>query len=517
MKGACDGASPSIGATDEPKSESDASLGTAVNLQPSDPATAPAGNDSAVNGPTSTAATSSGVESGADGSQDPLIVTAASVLQDAVGGGPSVATFLETAYEVPGRLSGDGTQASLLAVNDPERQARVQREKLAGSPRADRIVGGPGKNEIDGREGNDELVGGASDDVFIGGAGDDVLDGGLGNDIARYQGSVLEYDISRISSTQARVKHTRFRPGQNDGNDLVRNVKRLDFKDRQVFLDGSNNAPIAQPDEGLSTVDGKSLTIPFARLLGNDIDLDGDRLTITGVKGNPGKSVKIVGNAVVFTPPVGVQWALADFSSYETSFFYTVSDGKGGTASAAATVTINRPSNLRGLPTGPATLEVEGAGGPGDPPGQVFTKVSGQSVTGLNTDDLILVPTSGAMTGGTVDGAGGVDELRFTNTGTAQTLTLGSSLTNVEQVVIGTTGTTNSPADTSGTTANNVNASGVGYGLLITGNSGTNAITGTAFGDQIDGGVGNDTMVGGAGNDTYFVVNHGRRRDGRDE
>ncbi len=423
------------------------------------------------------------------------------VLQDAVGGGPSVPTSLETAYSV------DGAVASALAVNDPQRQTRVVREKLVGSPRADQIVGGPGRNEIDGRQGNDQLVGGVSDDIFVGGPGDDVIDGGGGSDVSRFSGSVLEYDIQRLSSSQVRVAHSR--PGRdgNDGTDLERNIKRLDFKDRQVFVDGSNNAPVAQPDEGLSTVDGKALTIPFARLLGNDVDFDGDRLTITGVKGNPDKSVKIVGNSVVFTPPVGVQWALADFSSYETSFFYTVSDGKGGTASASAAVTINRPSDLRGLPTGPATIEQEGAGGPGDPPGQVFTKASGQSVTGTANDDLILLPNSGAMTGGTVDGGTGVDELRFTNAGTAQTLTLGSSLTNVEQAVIGTG--SGPVADTTGTTANSVNASGVGYGLLMTGNAGANTLTGTAFGDQIDGGVGADRMVGGAGSDTYFVDNTG--------
>ena len=344
-----------------------------------------------------------------------------------------------------GRSSVDGAQASLLAVNDPERQVRAQREKLAGSPRADRIVGGPGKNEIDGREGNDELVGGASDDVFIGGAGDDVLDGGLGNDIARYRGSVLEYDISRISSTQTRVRHARFRPGQNDGNDLARNVKRLDFKDRQVFLDGSNNAPLAQPDEGLSTVDGRSLTIPFARLLGNDVDFDGDRLTITQVKGKPANSVKIVGNSVVFTPPAGIQWALADFSSYETTFLYTVSDGKGGTATASASVTINRPSRPAGTPHGTCGYFARWSRWPRRIARRVFTKAAGQSILGpdsrTDSDDLILVPSSGAMTGGTVDGGGGIDELRFTNAGTAQTLTLGSTLTNVEQVVIGTTGT----------------------------------------------------------------------------
>lgn len=445
-------------------------------------------------------------------SAEALVVPAVSapsapVDQDAVGGGLGVATSLELAYEDPGSLSDDGTQASLLAVTDPAREIRAPREKLAGSPRGDRIVGGPGRNEIDGREGNDELVGGASDDVFIGGAGDDVLDGGAGADIARYRGSVLEYDISRISSTQARIRHARFRPGQNDGNDLARNVKRLDFKDRKVFLDGSNNAPQAQADEGLSVVDGRSLTIPFSRLLGNDVDFDGDRLTITQVKGKPADSARIVGNSVVFTPPVGIQWALASFSSYETTFLYTVSDGKGGTATASAAVTINRPRDLRGLRTGPADISQDGAGGPGESPGAIFTKVSGQSVAGTGADDLILVPSSGAMTGGTVDGAGGVDELRFTNVGTAQTLTLGSTLTNVEQVVIG---TGSGPiADTSGTTANNVNASGVGYGLLMTGNAGANTLTGTAFGDQIDGGIGVDRMVGGAGSDTYSVDNTG--------
>ena len=289
--------------------------------------------------------------------------------QDAVGGGPSVATSLEMAYEDSATLSLDATQAAALAVNDPERQVRVVREKLAGSPRADRIVGGPGRNEIDGREGNDELVGGASGDVFVGGTGDDVVDGGLGSDIVRYRGSVLDYDISRISSTQVRVNNARFRPGINDGNDLVRNAERLDFKDRQVFLDGSNNAPIAQPDEGLSTVDGKALTIPFARLLGNDVDFDGDRLTITGVKGNPDKSVKIVGNSVVFTPPVGVQWALADFSSYETSFLLHRLRRQGRHGVGVCHRNDQPPERSPWTPHRAGNIQQEGAGGPGDPPG----------------------------------------------------------------------------------------------------------------------------------------------------
>jgi hypothetical protein len=328
---------------------------------------------------------------------------------------PSMALFanpvsLAVADAAPTALALDTLQPSALAVKEVEKPARVTNEKLVGSPREDRIQGAAGKSEIDGREGNDQLTGGGSSDILIGGSGDDVLDGGTaGNDIARYSRSVLEYDIERISSSQARVKNTRAPSNRSDGNDLVRNIERLDFKDRQVFLDGQNNAPIAQPDKGFSVFDGASLSIPFSRLLGNDVDFDGDRLSITQVKGKPGKSVRIVGNSVVYTPPVGIQWALAGFSSYESTFLYTVSDGKGGTATASATVTVNRPKSLRGLRTGPADLSRDGAGGPGDPPGATFTKVSGQSITGTIADDLILVPSSTAMTGGTVNGDFGVD------------------------------------------------------------------------------------------------------------
>ncbi|MDT3680315.1 MAG: DUF4082 domain-containing protein [Burkholderiaceae bacterium] len=413
----------------------------------------------------------------------------ASTIGDAPGGGLGVETPVVPPATSPTPPVGVGEQTGIV--------------RLAGSPRADRIAGGAGSDEIDGREGNDELLGGEGGDALVAGEGDDVLDGGPGADVARFSGSVFEYDISRQSATQFTVRHARAVGGASDGTDLVRNVERLDFRDRKILLDGSNNAPLVRADDGLTTVDGRSLTIPFSRLLGNDFDFDGDRLTITQVKGKPADSVRIVGNSIVFTPPAGVQWALASFTSYETPFLYTVSDGRGGTATTSATVTITRPADLRGLPAGPAGTSLEGAGGPGEAPGATFTKVSGQSVTGTDGDDLILVPTSGAMTGGIVDGQAGVDELRFTSVGNAQTLTLPSSLANVERIVIG-TGTAPA-ADTTGTSAHVVTGSAVGYGLEFVGNAGANRITGTNFADRIDGGVGDDRMTGGTGDDTYFV------------
>ena len=132
----------------------------------------------------------------------------------------------------------------------------------------------------------------------------------------------------------------------------------------------------------------------------------------------------------------------------------------------------------------------------------LFTKTAGASIAGTTGDDIILVASAAAMSGGSVDGDAGTDELRFTSTA-GETLVLGNNVINVERVVIGTgTGTT---ALTTGTATNGVDASAVGYGLTITGNAGNNAITGTAFADQIDGGAGNDTMTGGAGDDTYFA------------
>jgi uncharacterized delta-60 repeat protein len=117
-------------------------------------------------------------------------------------------------------------------------------------------------------------------------------------------------------------------------------------------------------------------------------------------------------------------------------------------------------------------------------------------------------------------GGDGLDEIRFTAISTS-TLTLSSSVSGVERIVVGTgTATT---AVTSATTALNVSAANLLEGVSITGNSGVNTLTGgtgddslvgnggndvligSAGNDTLDGGQGNDVMRGGAGDDTYFV------------
>jgi serralysin len=55
---------------------------------------------------------------------------------------------------------------------------------------------------------------------------------------------------------------------------------------------------------------------------------------------------------------------------------------------------------------------------------------------------------------------------------------------------------------TTGSTANAIDASALGYGITLIGNNGANTLTGGAGNDTMNGGAGNDNLTGGLGNDT---------------
>lgn len=84
-----------------------------------------------------------------------------------------------------------------------------------------------------------------------------------------------------------------------------------------------NDAPITTADSYV-THPGNAAHIPLADLLANDRDPDGDILTVTGVGTAIGGTIAIVNGEAVFTPTLGFVGT--------GSFIYTVSDGKGGTA-----------------------------------------------------------------------------------------------------------------------------------------------------------------------------------------
>lgn len=90
-----------------------------------------------------------------------------------------------------------------------------------------------------------------------------------------------------------------------------------------------NDAPVARADAA-STVEGAPVVI---NVTGNDADIDGDAVVLSGVSGAANGKAEIVGNEVRFTPDPQFRGA--------ATFTYTITDGKGGTATATVTVAVN--------------------------------------------------------------------------------------------------------------------------------------------------------------------------------
>ena len=100
-----------------------------------------------------------------------------------------------------------------------------------------------------------------------------------------------------------------------------------------VTVSSGNTPPVATPD-GFDATAGTPLVITASQLTGNDDDADGDALTINAVT-DPANGTAVLnadGN-ITYTSAPGYDGA--------DSFDYTISDGKGGTASATVTVAVD--------------------------------------------------------------------------------------------------------------------------------------------------------------------------------
>ena len=94
----------------------------------------------------------------------------------------------------------------------------------------------------------------------------------------------------------------------------------------------TNHAPSVVDDGGLTTAEDTPVSITAATLLGNDSDVDGGTLTVSGVSTPAHGTAVLSGTTVTYTP--GLNYSGAD------SFTYTVSDGQGGTATGTVAVTV---------------------------------------------------------------------------------------------------------------------------------------------------------------------------------
>ncbi len=101
-----------------------------------------------------------------------------------------------------------------------------------------------------------------------------------------------------------------------------------------VTVTAVNDAPIGVDNSGFRTPAGTPIKITAASLLANDRDVDGDTLTLTGVSQASGGTVtRDAQGDVIFTPAGGV--------TGPASFSYSLSDGKGGVATAKVNLTID--------------------------------------------------------------------------------------------------------------------------------------------------------------------------------
>ncbi|MBN1221031.1 MAG: tandem-95 repeat protein, partial [Anaerolineae bacterium] len=97
-----------------------------------------------------------------------------------------------------------------------------------------------------------------------------------------------------------------------------------------ITVTPANRLPVAAND-GATTDQNTAVTI---NVLSNDNDPDGDSLTVASVGSASNGSVGNNGNSITYTPNGGFYGS--------DSFTYTVSDGKGGTATAQVSITVIR-------------------------------------------------------------------------------------------------------------------------------------------------------------------------------
>ena len=104
-----------------------------------------------------------------------------------------------------------------------------------------------------------------------------------------------------------------------------------------------NSAPVANNDNGFVGAQNTALVIADSLVLANDNDPDGDTLTVTGASGavNGSVSYNAQNKTFTFTPTTGFTGA--------ARFTYSISDGRGGTASATVNLTVNPPSTAVSL------------------------------------------------------------------------------------------------------------------------------------------------------------------------
>ncbi len=130
-----------------------------------------------------------------------------------------------------------------------------------------------------------------------------------------------------------------------------------------------NDRPVAAGDGPFSVTHGDTLAIEHASLLANDMDIDGDNLTIVSVGVAPKGTVVIDGLSVNYRPDFGYEGS--------DSFTYTVSDG---VATATATVSLTVSNAFEGWVVG--TTSADTLVGDAGAPNSIYGGAGNDVITG---------------------------------------------------------------------------------------------------------------------------------------
>ncbi|KKJ76823.1 hypothetical protein WH95_10995, partial [Kiloniella litopenaei] len=233
---------------------------------------------------------------------------------------------------------GNGEDTVLFSQNSGINfdMAAANVEIVIGGDGDDQIsaTGGEASVAIVGGGGHDIINGSSFNDLLEGGAGNDTIRAGEGTDIITFSGNVADYSIVYNENGSVTVTDKRGDHASNDGTDTIFNAERLNFVDSVVHLDGKNNAPIAS-GEKFTHRGTFSRTFELSELLENDIDIDGNQLSIVGVGGAENGVVTLEADGRVTFDP------FEDFVG-KASFQYTVDDGNGGRSTTTATVNVKQ-------------------------------------------------------------------------------------------------------------------------------------------------------------------------------
>lgn len=207
---------------------------------------------------------------------------------------------------------------------------------IRGHRGEDLLRGGDGNDLLFGGEGNDVLLGSDGNDLLEGGQGDDALDGGNGTDTANFTGKFADYTFVKDGTDWI----VRDRRANGDGVDRLTNMEVLSFSDlKNISL--SQESPLLVNDI-VNGVGLAPITITKAQILGNDVDLQGDALTITGVLNAIGGTVALNAQGdVVFTPTAGYFGV--------RSFQYKAQDSKGNAGAMLTYSTTGEQAEMKGV------------------------------------------------------------------------------------------------------------------------------------------------------------------------